>query len=96
MSTPGPPIQRGGGGNSSSKDLGTDGRPSEEAEENRDTPSLPALLIGHIRLSFILKRGWVGQLYYSTSAGLECGNQIPLERWGGGRVHSHRNEGGGR
>lgn len=44
----------------SSKDLGTgEGSPSEEAEAegNKDTPSLPALLIGHIRLSSIHVEG---------------------------------------
>lgn len=34
------------------------------------------------------------QLYYSINAGLECGNQIPLEGQGGGRVHSQKSRGG--
>lgn len=72
---PAPSIHRGGGSNS--KDLGTgEGRPSEEAEgeaeENRDTPSLPALLIGHIRLSSICVEGLgvAAVLFHQCRAGM--------------------------
>lgn len=50
--------------------LGDRLRPSEEAEENRGTPSLPALLIGHIRLSS--KCGGAGRGGCIPNAGLEC------------------------
>lgn len=81
--------------------LGDRWRPSKEAEgeaeENRGTPSLPALLIGHIRLSSKWRGAGCGSCIIPSVQGwnVETRSPPPPERWGGSKVQSHRSTGSG-
>lgn len=81
--------------------LGDRWRPSEEAEgeaeENRDTPSLPALLIGHIRLSSMCRGAGCGSCIIPSVQGWNVETRSPPhhpKRWGGGRVTEMKEAGG--
>lgn len=65
------------------------------------TPSLPALLIGHIRLSSMWRGAGCGSCIIPSVQGWNVETRPPPpapvpERWGGSRVQSHRSAGGAR